>query len=120
MISAFGDILRDAVEAVPGAVAGVFADADGEPVDAYPANDERWPLLAAHFGVVLANVQAALRTLHYGEAESLVIRHRELVVVVEAVCDGTFALLGIVPPAKLASAMPALATAADRLREEMA
>jgi predicted regulator of Ras-like GTPase activity (Roadblock/LC7/MglB family) len=118
--SPFGQILREAVEAVPGALAGVFAAADGEPVDAYPAEEERWPLVAAHYGVVLASVQAALHTLHYGEAEALVIRHPRLIVLLEAVREGYFAMLGVAPPIHLATALDVLARAASKLREEMA
>jgi predicted regulator of Ras-like GTPase activity (Roadblock/LC7/MglB family) len=118
--SPFGEILREAVESVPGALAGVFAAADGEPVDVYPSEDDRGLFIAAHFGVVLANVQAALHTLHYGEAEALVFRHPRLIVLLEVVREGYYAMLGIAPWAHLATALDVLAQAAGRLREEMA
>lgn len=120
MISPFGEILRDAVESVPGALAGVLADADGEPVDAYPGDDERWPLVGAHYGVVLANVQAALHTLHYGEAEVMVIRHPRLIVALQVVDDGFYALLGLAPRVHLAAALVELAKATAAIREEIA
>lgn len=120
MSSPFGAILRETVEATPGAVAGVFAANDGEPVDVFPAASERWSLIAAHYGVVLANVQAALHTLHYGEAASLIIRNDQGTMLLETVSEGYYAMLGLAPRGHLATASRALARAARRLREEMA
>jgi predicted regulator of Ras-like GTPase activity (Roadblock/LC7/MglB family) len=64
-VSAFGDILRELVERVPGAVGAVFADWDGEPVDQFahvPPLDIQ--LVGAHWGVVWS--QAAQRLGRHG------------------------------------------------------
>ncbi len=120
MNSPFGAILREAVESTPDALAGVFAAGDGEPVDAFPAHEERWLIVAAHYGVVFAQMQAALSTLHYGEAECTVIAHTRMIVLLESVGIGYFAMLGLSPAANLAPATSALSVAAGKLRWEMA
>lgn len=119
MNTPFGAILRETVEGTPGALSGVFAAGDGEPVDAFPAADE-WHVIAAHYGVVLAQVQAALRTFHYGDGEMVIVSHARLVILLEAVEAGYYAMLGLSPEVHLPTARVALERAAERLREEMA
>ncbi|HET6611501.1 MAG TPA: hypothetical protein VFG83_05920 [Kofleriaceae bacterium] len=123
MASAFAAILRAAVGQTPGALGSAFAADDGETVDAIAIDpshnllDESF--LAAHYGVVLAHIQSALRTLHYGEAEIVTVVHPELSVLVRPVKDGYFALLALAPASSLALAMAALDRAALALAEEM-
>ena len=119
-LSPFGEILREAVEDTPGAIGGAFTAGDGETVDSFARGGEEWAVVAAHYGVVLAQVQAALHTLHYGEARTLVLSHETLVILLHAVGDGYYALLGVEPPPALYRALPVLAEAAARLRREMA
>lgn len=116
----FRTILREAVQRTPGAVGGAFAAADGETVDAFSRwENGDWAILTAHFGVVLAHVQAALHTLHYGEAELVVISHRNMNLLMRAVSDGYYALIAVEPPAPLGRAMASLERASGLLRAEM-
>lgn len=121
--SAFASILRAAVRQTPGALGSAFAADDGETVDAITVAPGHTPLdesfLAAHYGVVLGQIQSALHTLHYGEAEIVTLMHRELWVLVRPVKDGYFAILALAPAASLAAAMLALDRAASALAEEM-
>ncbi len=120
-MSPFGAILRAAVETTPGALGGAFAAWDGEMVDSFATVEtETWAVLTAHYGVVFAQVQAALSTLHYGGAELVLIEHGELAVLIQAVADGYFALLAVGAPRPLGAAMHALRDAAAALRQEMA
>ncbi len=120
MGSPFADILRRAVEATPGAVGGAFAASDGEMVDYFARRDPlEWALLTAHYGVVLAQVQAALNTWHFGEAALLMIQHGQVSVLVQSVQEGYYALMAVGRPASLGPAMRALRQAADDLRREM-
>jgi predicted regulator of Ras-like GTPase activity (Roadblock/LC7/MglB family) len=117
----FGEILRAAVEATPGAVGGAFAACDGETVDLFTGWDSSdWKILTAHYGVVLASVQSALNTFHYGEAKLVVISHRNLDLVIRSVGEGYFALIAIEPPASLGRAMATLERASGQLQREMA
>lgn len=117
----FGQILKSAVERTPGAVGGAFAACDGETVDLFTAWDASdWKILTAHYGVVLASVQSALHTFHYGEAELVVISHRDLELLIRSVGEGYYALIAIEPPAPLARAMASLERASGELRREMA
>ena len=68
---------------------------------------------------LLAHVQAALHTCHYGEARVVVIEHRDLEILVQAVGEGYYALMAVESPAPLAMAMNALGQAAVALRTEM-
>jgi hypothetical protein len=118
--SPFGEIMRQAVEATPGAVGGAFAARDGETVDSFAVIDsEDWAIFTAHYGVLLAHVQSALRTFHYGEARFLILSHTRMEVLVHAVAEGYYALIAINRPAPLGIAARALERAAAALRKEM-
>jgi len=120
MISPFAEILRLAVEATPGAVGGAFAASDGETVDAFATPDAHdWALLTAHYGVLLAHVQSALHTFHYGEAEFVILSHTRLDILVHSVAEGYFALMAVHRPSALGIALHELTRAAGRLRQEM-
>lgn len=120
MPSPFADILRVAVESTPGAIGGAFAASDGEMVDYFCLNDpHEWALLTAHYGVVLANVQAALNTCHWGEANMIMIEHTGLDILVHSVEEGYYALLAVDQPASLGRAMQAMEQAVEELRREM-
>jgi len=120
MSSPFHDILQCALDETPGAVGGAFAAWDGETVDYVSRwDDSEWLILTAHFGIVLAHVQAALHTFHFGEAETLCLTHARLDIVVEAVKEGYYALLALEKPANLGKAMRSLKHAARSLRAEM-
>jgi predicted regulator of Ras-like GTPase activity (Roadblock/LC7/MglB family) len=121
MATVFAAILRDAVESTPGAMGGAFAAADGETVDSFARVDgDDWAILTAHYGVVLAHVQAALHTFHYGEAELVLLSHERADILVSAVRDGYYALLAVERPSPLAGAIRQLRRAAAALRLEMA
>ena len=116
----FSDILRVAVENIPGAIGGAFAASDGEMVDFFSLTDpDEWALVTAHYGVVLRHVQNALHTCHYGEAKMVMIEHADMDILVHAVSEGYYAILAVKAPAPLATAMSLLDEAADKLREEM-
>lgn len=119
-LTAFGKILQKAVEATPGAIGGAFAAGDGETVDVvtdWEVGD--WKILTAHYGVVLASVQSALNTFHYGEANLVVISHRNLELLIRSVGEGYYALIAIEPPAPLGRAMATLERVTGELKREM-
>lgn len=116
----FARILARAVAATPGAIGGAFAASDGEMVDYVTKGDvHEWALLTAHYGVILANLEALLNTQHFGGTCYFVIENSRLDVVVHAVDAGYYALLAVPPPAPIGLALGALAAAAVELRQEM-
>lgn len=116
----FGAILRNAVERTPGAVGGAFAAYDGEMVDSFARQDPtEWAILTAHFGVVLASLEAALNTKHFGGAEYFVVENSQVDVVVHTVEGGYFALIAMQRPSCLATALGAIEEAAVALKKEM-
>ena len=120
MASAFATIINAVVDRTPGAIGVAFAASDGELVDSVArVDDDEWALITAHYGVVLGHMQAALRTLHHGEAETVLITHGRVDILVHAVGEGYYALVAIQHPAQLARAMSVLAGAAADLKREM-
>ena len=118
--NSFGTILRGAVEKTPRAIGGAFAAYDGEMVDAFVTTDPlEWAILTAHYGVVLANIESMLATLHFGGAQMVVFEHETCDVLVGPVSAGYYALLAVRQPAALAIAMHALREAVTELRREM-
>ena len=119
-ISPFGDILRRAVQATPGAIGGAFADEQGEMIDGFTTRDaDDWALITAHYGVVLSQLHRALGTWHFGGPEYFIARHALLDVVVHAVDVGYYALLAVCEPAPLGHALRSLRRAARELHQEM-
>jgi hypothetical protein len=119
-VTPFGAILKIAVDRTPGAVGGAFAAYDGEMVDFVATKDPtEWAILTAHFGVVLANLEAALNTKHFGGARYFVVENSQVDVVVHTVEGGYFALLAMERPSCLATALGAIEQAATLLKKEM-
>ena len=119
-MSPFGAILKRAVQATPGAIGGAFADATGEMIDGFTTRDANdWALVTAHYGIVLAHLDAAFGTWHFGGPEYFIAQHHTLDIVVHAVPGGYYAILAVVAPAPLARALSCLRQAARELHKEM-
>ncbi len=118
--SPFAAILKRAVEDTPGAIGGAFAASDGEMVDYFSRRDpDEWALLTAHYGVLLAQVQSALNTWHYGETDLLMLAHNDIAILIQSVQEGYYALIAVYRPAPLGRALSALGRATHALRREM-
>jgi hypothetical protein len=78
-------------------------------------------VLTAHYGVLLAQLDAWLGTRHFGGPEYFIAQHTALDVIVHAIPGGYYALLAVAKPtAPLGFALVRLREAADALRREMA
>ncbi len=120
-MTVFGQILRRAVERVPGALGAIFAAWDGEAVDAFaPGVREDMLLVAAHYGVILNHVQSVLHLTHFGEAEEIIVMHQKLDLIVRAVAKDYYVVLAVAAGAHLATALREIDSAASALRDEMA
>lgn len=120
MSSPFTEILEAAVRRTPGAIGGAFAAEDGEMVGSFTDSAaEEWALITAHYGVVLAHVQSALRTFHYGEADFIVMTHGRLDILMQAVAEGYYTLIATRHPAQLARVMREMEAVAASFRKEM-
>ena len=132
MATPFGEIMRRAVEATPGAVGGAFADSQGEMVDSFAkthtAHD--WAVLTAHYGVILAQLHSVFGIWHFGGIEYFVAQHASLGVVVQSVGSGYYALLAVADSEprgelhphgdRVVGALSTLAQVARALEKEMA
>jgi hypothetical protein len=122
MITPFGEIMRRAVEATPGAVGGAFADSQGEMVDSFATvhTPHDWAVLTAHYGVILAQLHAVFGIWHYGGLEYFVAQHASLGVVVHAIDGGYYALLAVTEPVdRAAGALSTLSSIVSALQKEM-
>ncbi len=116
----FARILHRVVDRTPGAIGGAFAASDGEMVDFVAKGDPtELAIITAHYGVILANLEALLDTQHFGGAQYFVIENSRFDVLVHTVLDGYYALIAMPPPAPLAVALDVLHAAAVELRREM-
>lgn len=116
----FAAILKTAVDRTPGALGGAFAAYDGEMVDFIAQKDPtEWAILTAHFGVLLASLESALNTKHFGGAQYFVVENSQVDVVVHTVEGGYFALIAMERPSCLATALGAIGDAAAQLKKEM-
>jgi hypothetical protein len=108
--------------ATPGAIGGAFADSQGEMVDSFSSSDpHEWAVLTAHYGVILAVLDAWLGTRHFGGPEYFIAQHRKVDIVVHAVHGGYYALIAVAKPSPpLGFALVSLREAARQLRKEMA
>ena len=119
----FGDIMRRAVEATPGAIGGAFADSEGEMVDGFTTQEQdEWAVLTAHYGVVLAQLHSAFGTWHFGGPEYFIAQHAALDIVVHSVAHGYYALMAVSQyrgSAPLGTTLLRLRSAAAELRKEI-
>src|SRR5262249_21263813 len=106
MHTAFSTILQRVVEKVPGAIGVIFADWDGEAVDSFaPGVKEDMLILAAHYGIILNQVQSALHLSHFGEAEEIIVQHRKIDLIVRAVDKHYYVVLAVRAGSHLATAL---------------
>jgi hypothetical protein len=120
-VTPFAVILREAVEASPNAIGGAFADAEGEMVDSFATIDpHEWAVITAHYGIVMAHMNACFNTWHYGGPEYFICQHAKLDVLVHSVDAGYYALMALERPANLAWALGRMRIACTQLKKEMA
>lgn len=116
----FRDILRRAVQATPGAIGGAFADSEGEMVDYFADYDpHEWAVLTAHYGVVLAQLNAAFGVFHFGAPEYFMVQHGKLGIAVHTLEGGYFVLMAVRDPARVTFAVTALSASVAELQKEM-
>jgi hypothetical protein len=119
-VTPFGAILKETVQAA-NALGGAFAASDGEMVDAYSTIDAYdFAVLTAHYGVVLASLNAMFDIWHFGGPQFFIAQHTKVEVLVHAVEAGYFALLAFNAPADVAGSLELMRHTCSRLRKEMA
>jgi predicted regulator of Ras-like GTPase activity (Roadblock/LC7/MglB family) len=116
----FGRILGDVVEQLPGALGAVFIDWEGEAVDQFAhigTMDVR--LIGAHWGIVMAQAQAALEKLELGTPRQMVLRFTDQQIIIRRVDQDYVVVLAMSAEAHLGRALTLLGRAEARLRAEM-
>ncbi len=119
-MTTFGDILKDMVERVPGALGAIFADWEGEMVDQFahiPALDIQ--LVGAHWGVVLNQATRSTQTCGFGAVEALTIEGEHATVLVRRVTDRYYVVMTAKHEVHLATALRELERGAATLKGEM-
>jgi predicted regulator of Ras-like GTPase activity (Roadblock/LC7/MglB family) len=119
-MSAFGNLLQQMVERVPGAVGAVFTDWEGEPVDQFahiPPIDIQ--IVGAQWGVVFNGATESLRRLGAGAVEELWVEGEETCVFVRRVTEHYYVVLATHRSVHLGIALRELQSTARSLLEEM-
>ncbi|MBI4512343.1 MAG: roadblock/LC7 domain-containing protein [Deltaproteobacteria bacterium] len=120
MSTVFTPILQRILDRIPGTVGVIFADWEGEAVDQVSSCERHDALvLAAHYGVILKNVQGALKLFHFGDVLELTVSHDRMDIIIRPVCDGYYLVLACEPGVHLASALRETQAAAHALKAEM-
>ncbi len=113
-------ILHDLVEAVPGSLGAIFADWEGEAVEHVARMDDfQLKVMGAHHGIILENLRQAASRLGKGPVEEVVIRARDMTVLVTPVTVEYFVVLALESGALAARARPAIRLCCERLRAEI-
>ncbi len=120
MKSTFGDILKAAIDKVPGSVGGALAAGDGETVDSYTSWDtDEWALLTAHVGILVSHLRRSLHTFHFGDVQFIQMAFRDLEVAIQIVDQEYYVLLALTPPVRLGIVRRHIQLLSKTLREEM-
>lgn len=119
-MTVFGEILKQAIETVPGARGAAFADWEGETVDNFSAQigDTGLRLISAHWGVIYSLARAAWKP-ELGAIAQLLLEFDTQRVLVRRVTDAYFVVMTLGPEGNLAYASRALDRAEGQLREQM-
>ncbi len=120
MRSTFGDILRKAVEEIPGAVGGALAAGDGETVDFFTSwEDDDWALMTAHIGILVSHIRRSLHTFHFGDIQFLQMGYGKLELAIQLVDQEYYMLIALKPPIQLGIVRRKLEVVTAALRKEM-
>lgn len=122
MSTAFGDILAEVVEALPGSRGAVFVDWEGEAVDEVSAvaddvHDLR--LLAAHWAITYYQAHAVLAKHGLGAPDEVVLRFERQQILLHRVTDDYLVVLSLEIDAHLGRAQNLLRQVGPRLRGAM-
>ena len=118
----FKAILEQLVERVPGAIAAVLADWEGEAVSAYTSGegtDYNIKFIGAHHGILLGHARKMLTELQLGQAREINFVMDNFHVLTAAVNREYYVVLALAPETSLALARFELRQALTRLKQEI-
>ncbi len=118
----FSKILEDLVETVPGALAAVFADWEGEAVNAYTSGegtDYQIKFVGAHHGILLDRARALLKSMDLGRAKEITFQMDNFHVLTAAVNDEYYVVLTMDGKSLPLQARHAIHQAIEKIRKEM-
>ena len=121
-MTVFADILQRAIERVPGAQAAVFADWEGEAVDAFSEAAESLTeirLIGAHWGVIYQQARATCEKLRLGDVGLVLLEFSRGTVIVRRITADYFVVVALESEGSLGQALRVLDDIEDHLREEM-
>lgn len=100
-------LLEQLLAAVPGALAALLLDANGEVVvEAGPrAERDRHRLIGAYQGISLMTARKAISRYEVGAISSLIYRYASYSVILRPLRDGYYLLLSLAPEANLGRAL---------------
>jgi predicted regulator of Ras-like GTPase activity (Roadblock/LC7/MglB family) len=116
----FAKILKEVVDAIPGALGAIFVDWEGESVDEFSCIGEtNLRLVGAHWAIAYQQAQAIFTKLQIGSLKELILRFQTQQVIVRRITEAYLVLLAIGRDTHLGRALHLLAQAESKIREEM-
>lgn len=116
----FKEILKGAVDGLPGATGAILADWEGESVEFYfTGPDYDIKLLGAHEGILLNLINEAAGNNGHGDVKALLMTMDEGKVVVQPLKDGYYLVLLLGRAANTGRALRGAGTAASKIIEEL-
>ena len=117
----FGNILKAAIEAVPGALGATFADWEGETVDGFSPTigDTNLKLRGAHWGIIYHLARTAWQKADSGQIEELMLEFDNERAIIRRVTNEYYVVLLLARESNLVAARSALDMVEAQLREEM-
>jgi predicted regulator of Ras-like GTPase activity (Roadblock/LC7/MglB family) len=121
-LSVFAQILQRAMERVPGAQAAIFADWEGEAVDAFSDAAESLTeirLIGAHWGVIYQQARLACEKLRLGDVGLVLLEFSRGYIIVRRITADYFVVVALQSEGSLGQALRVLDEVESHLLEEM-
>jgi len=116
----FRDILKGAVDGVPGATGAIFADWEGESVEHYfNGADDDIKLVGAYQGILLNLVKSAAENVGLGEVNEVMLVTEGAKVMARSLKDGYFLVMLLETGTNSGLAKRALRATAELIDEEI-
>ncbi len=118
--SIFGQILRDIVVTLPGALGAILIDWEGEAVDEFSCiGTAKLRLVGAHWGIAYCQASSLLANQGLGPPGELILGFKKQQIIIRPITKDYLVLIVLQQEANLGRARHRLKEAVARLQEQM-
>jgi len=117
----FGDIIKEVVEKLDGAISGVIMGVDGIALEAFAKNGGSFDIQTAgiEYASILKDVQKVAGEMKSGKVSEMSIQSENHIVIIESINPEYFFALAIVPNGNFGKARYLMRTAVPRIVKEL-